>query len=488
MNKGISKIGWRFDNTYSKLPDTMLSKLAPIPVKSPKIVILNSSLSKELELDFSNINNEDLASIFSGNKLPEGSDTIAQAYAGHQFGHFTMLGDGRAIVIGEHLSKNNQRFDIQFKGSGKTPFSRNGDGRAALGPMLREYIISEAMHALNIPTTRSLAVVKTGETVMRETPLIGAILTRVAESHIRVGTFQYAVTSKDKNDLKALFDYTMNRHYPNLKNSKNPAIELLKIVIEKQTKLIVDWMRVGFIHGVMNTDNMTISGETIDYGPCAFMDNYDPETVFSSIDYQGRYAFFNQPGIAKWNLARFAESLIPLINDNKDKAIEMATECINNFATVYQKFWLEMMRKKLGLKGEEIKDEGLIVELLSWMHKNKADYTNTFCFLMNEKIQDDKIYNNQDFINWKNQWQERLKLHNNSMEKSLKTMRSANPLVIPRNHKVEEALESANKDDMKPMLNLIKILTKPYEKQEKIVSYQSPAPASNTKYQTFCGT
>ena len=488
MNKGISKIGWRFDNTYSKLPGTMLSKLAPIPVKSPKVVILNSSLSKELELDFSNINNEDLASIFSGNKLPEGSDAIAQAYAGHQFGQFTMLGDGRAIVIGEHLSKNNQRFDIQFKGSGKTPFSRNGDGRAALGPMLREYIISEAMHALNIPTTRSLAVVKTGETVMRETPLIGAILTRVAESHIRVGTFQYAVTSKDKNDLKALFDYTMNRHYPNLKNSKNPAIELLKIVIEKQTKLIVDWMRVGFIHGVMNTDNMTISGETIDYGPCAFMDNYDPETVFSSIDYQGRYAFFNQPGIAKWNLARFAESLIPLINDNKDKAIEMATECINNFATVYQKFWLEMMRKKLGLKGEEIKDEGLIVELLSWMHKNKADYTNTFCFLMNEKIQDNKIYNNQDFINWKNQWQERLKLHNNSMEKSLKTMRSANPIVIPRNHKVEEALESANKDDMKPMLNLIKILTKPYEKQEKIVSYQSPAPASNTKYQTFCGT
>ena len=488
MNKGISKIGWRFDNTYSKLPDTMLSKLDPIPVKSPKVVILNSSLSKELELDFSNINNEDLASIFSGNKLPEGSDAIAQAYAGHQFGQFTMLGDGRAIVIGEHLSKNNQRFDIQFKGSGKTPFSRNGDGRAALGPMLREYIISEAMHALNIPTTRSLAVVKTGETVMRETPLIGAILTRVAESHIRVGTFQYAVTSKDKNDLKALFDYTMNRHYPNLKNSKNPAIELLKIVIEKQTKLIVDWMRVGFIHGVMNTDNMTISGETIDYGPCAFMDNYDPETVFSSIDYQGRYAFFNQPGIAKWNLARFAESLIPLINDNKDKAIEMATECINNFATVYQKFWLEMMRKKLGLKGEEIKDEGLIVELLSWMHKNKADYTNTFCFLMNEKIEDNKIYNNQDFINWKNQWQERLKLHNNSMEKSLKTMRSANPIVIPRNHKVEEALESANKDDMKPMLNLIKILTKPYEKQEKIVSYQSPAPASNTKYQTFCGT
>ena len=488
MNNTISKVGWRFDNTYSKLPDTMLSKLAPVPVKAPKIVVLNSPLSKELGLDFSNIKDEDLSLIFSGNKLPEGSDTIAQAYAGHQFGHFTMLGDGRAIVIGEHLSKNNQRFDIQFKGSGKTPFSRNGDGRAALGPMLREYIISEAMHSLNIPTTRSLAVVKTGETVIRETSLIGAILTRVAKSHIRVGTFQYAVTSKDKNDLKALFDYTINRHYPSLKKTNNPAIELLNTVIEKQTKLIVDWMRVGFIHGVMNTDNMTISGETIDYGPCAFMDYYDPETVFSSIDYQGRYAFFNQPGIAKWNLARFAESLIPLIDDNKDRAIEMATECINNFARVYQKFWLEMMRKKLGLKSEEIKDEGLIIELLSWMHKNKADYTNTFCYLMNEKVLDEKIYTNQDFINWKKQWQERLKLHNNSKEKSLEIMRSVNPLVIPRNHIVEEALDAANKDDLNPMLNLLKVLKKPYEKQETTNNYQAPAPITNEKYQTFCGT
>ena len=488
MNNTTSKIGWKFDNTYSNLPDSMLSKLAPIPVKAPEIVILNNSLSKQLGLNFSNISDEDLSLIFSGNKLPEGSDTIAQAYAGHQFGQFTMLGDGRAIVIGEHISKNNKRFDIQFKGSGKTPFSRNGDGRAALGPMLREYIISEAMHALDIPTTRSLAVVKTGETVMRETPLIGGILTRVAESHIRIGTFQYAVTSKNKNDLKALFDYTVNRHYPNLKNSNNPAIELLKVVIEKQTKLIVDWMRVGFIHGVMNTDNMTISGETIDYGPCAFMDNYDPETVFSSIDYQGRYAFFNQPGIAKWNLARFAESLIPLINDNKDKAIEMATECINNFANIYQKYWLEMMRRKLGLIGEENSDEGLIVEILSWMHKNKADYTNTFCFLMNEKIQDDRIYNNHDFINWKKKWQERLNLHNSSKEKSLEVMRFANPLVIPRNHKVEEALSSANKGDLNPMLKLLKVLEKPYEKQEITNNYQSPKPETNEKYQTFCGT
>jgi len=484
----ISNMGWRFDNTYSKLPDTMLSKLAPTPVKAPEVVILNHSLSKELGLDFSNTSNENLALIFSGNFLPEGSDAIAQAYAGHQFGHFTMLGDGRAIVIGEHISKNNQRFDIQFKGSGKTPFSRNGDGRAALGPMLREYIISEAIHALNIPTTRSLAVIKTGETVMRETPLIGAILTRVAKSHIRVGTFQYAVISDDKKNLKTLFNYTVDRHYPHIKDSKTPSLDLIKTVIEKQTKLVVDWMRVGFIHGVMNTDNMAISGETIDYGPCAFMDTYDPETVFSSIDQQGRYAYFNQPGIAKWNLARFAESLIPLIDDNKDKAIKIATETINGFAELYKKNWFEMMRKKLGLLGEDLKDEGLIIDLLTWMHQNKADYTNTFCYLMNKKIKEDKIYDNQGFISWKQQWQERLKLHNNSPEKYLKLMHSANPLVIPRNHKVEEALEAANNDDLNPINNLLKILEKPYESQEGIINYQSLAPPSDKKYQTFCGT
>jgi len=420
--------------------------------------------------------------------LPEGSESIAQAYAGHQFGYFTMLGDGRAIVIGEHLSKNNKRFDIQFKGSGKTPFSRNGDGRAALGPMLREYIISEAMHGLKIPTTRSLAVVKTGENVIRETPLPGAILTRVATSHIRVGTFQYVTMMEDEKNLKTLVDYTIDRHYPNIKDSDTPALDLLKIVIEKQTKLVTDWMRVGFIHGVMNTDNMAISGETIDYGPCAFMDTYDPETVFSSIDQHGRYAYFNQPGITKWNLTRFAETLIPLIDKNKIKAIQIATETINNFAETYKKNWLQMMRNKLGLFGVERKDKSLINDLFLWMQKNKADHTNTFCFLMNENNQEDKIYNNQDFLIWKQQWQERLKLHNNSLEKSLKLMRSANPLVIPRNHKVEEALEAANNDYLNPMKNLLKVLEKPYENQKGISEYQSPAPANNKKYQTFCGT
>ena len=491
MNKiisEISKIGWRFDNSYSKLPNTMLSKLLPVPVKAPKLAILNHSLSKELGLNFSNTSDENLALMFAGNLLPEGSDTIAQAYAGHQFGYFTMLGDGRAIVIGEHISKNNKRFDIQFKGSGKTPFSRNGDGRAALGPMLREYIISEAMHGLNIPTTRSLAVVKTGEDVIRETPLPGAILTRVAASHIRVGTFQYMTATEDEKNLKTLADYTIDRHYPNIKNSNTAALDLLKIVIEKQTELVTHWMRVGFIHGVMNTDNMAISGETIDYGPCAFMDAYDPETVFSSIDQHGRYAYFNQPGITKWNLARFAETLIPLINDNKDKAIEIATETINSFAEIYKKKWLQMMHNKLGLLGKDSKDENLIIDLLTWMHQNKADYTNTFCFLMNEKVQEDKIYKEESFLGWKQQWKERLKLNNNSPEKSLKLMRSANPLVIPRNHKVEEALEAANNDDLKPIKNLLKVLEKPYENQKGISEYQSHAPASDKKYQTFCGT
>ena len=491
MNKSIShidKIGWHFDNTYSRLPKVMSSQLNPIPVKNPKLTIFNHGFSKELGLDFSSLNNNQIASIFSGNLLPKESKCIAQAYAGHQFGYFTMLGDGRAILIGEHLSKNNKRFDIQFKGSGKTPYSRNADGRAALGPMLREYIVSEAMHSLGIPTTRSLAVVKTGENVIRETPLPGAILTRVAASHIRVGTFQYVTATEDEKNLKTLFDYTIDRHYPKIKDSKTPAIDLLKIVMEKQIKLVVDWMRVGFIHGVMNTDNMAISGETIDYGPCAFMDAYDPETVFSSIDHNGRYAYFNQPGITKWNLARFAETLLPLIDKNKDKAIKIVTEIINNFGEIYKKNWLEMMKKKLGLIGEKDNNEKLINDLLSLLHEQKADYTNTFCSLMNEDVQNDKIFNNKEFIDWHQKWKECLAKNNNSTEESLKLMRSVNPIVIPRNHKVEEVLEAANKDDLNPFHDFLKVLAKPYENQSKTNNYQSPAPPSEKKYQTFCGT
>ena len=481
-------IGWHFDNTYSKLPDTFLTKISPVPVKSPKLVILNENLSKELGLNFSLTNNSDLSKLFSGNSLPKGADTIAQAYAGHQFGHFTMLGDGRAILIGEHISKKNKRFDIQFKGSGKTPFSRNGDGRAALSPMLREYIISEAMHALEIPTTRSLAVVKTGEEIMREKLLQGAILTRVATSHIRVGTFQYVTAKQDNKYLKILFDYTIDRHYPNINNSKNKALNLLKVLMQRQIKLVIDWMRVGFIHGVMNTDNMAISGETIDYGPCAFMDAYDPQTVFSSIDQLGRYAYFNQPIITKWNLARFAECLIPLIDENKEKAIEMATEVINSFEKDYEKNWLNMMRDKLGLFGEDSKDQVLILDLLTWMHQNKADYTNTFCFLMNKKINEDEIYNNENFLIWKERWLHRLKLNNNTSEKCLNLMKSANPLIIPRNHKVEEALFAADNDDLNPLKNLLQALSNPYKDQKINSNYFSPPPHSKKKYQTFCGT
>jgi len=481
-------IGWRFDNTYSNLPESFISKISPVPVKSPELTIFNYNLAEELGLNFSSIEKNDLSKLFSGNSLPEGSKSIAQAYAGHQFGHFTMLGDGRAVLIGEHISKNNERFDIQFKGSGQTPFSRNGDGRAALGPMLREYIISEAMHGLNIPTTRSLAVVKTGEDVVRENILQGAILTRVASSHLRVGTFQYVAMRKNDSELKTLVDYTINRHYPNIKKSKNKALDLLKVLIELQIDLVVNWMRVGFIHGVMNTDNMSISGETIDYGPCAFMDTYDPKTVFSSIDELGRYAYLNQPSITKWNLARFAECLIPLIDPKKEKAIEIATETINSFDKSYETKWVNMMRDKLGLFGQDQKDQVLIIDLLTWMHKNKADYTNTFCFLMDENFHYNKIYNDENFLTWKERWKERLKLNNNTPEKYLSLMKSVNPLVIPRNHKVEEVLESANGDNLSPLKKLIKVLKKPYEKSNQNIDYQSPAPDSDKKYKTFCGT
>ena len=483
-----NEIGWNFDNTYSKLPESFISKISPIPVKSPELTIFNYNLAEKLGLNFSSIEKNDLSKLFSGNLLPEGSKSIAQAYAGHQFGHFTMLGDGRAVLMGEHVSKNNERFDIQFKGSGQTPFSRNGDGRAALGPMLREYIISEAMHSLNVPTTRSLAVVKTGEDVVRENILQGAILTRVASSHLRVGTFQYVAMRNNESELRTLVDYTINRHYPNIKKSKNKAIDLLKVLIELQIDLVVNWMRVSFIHGVMNTDNMSISGETIDYGPCAFMDTYDPQTVFSSIDELGRYAYFNQPSITKWNLARFAECLISLIDPKKEKAIEIATETINSFDKSYETKWINMMRDKLGLFGQDQKDQVLIIDLLTWMHKNKADYTNTFCFLMDENFQHNKIYNDENFLTWKEKWKERLKLNNNTPEKYLSLMKSVNPLVVPRNHKVEEVLESANNNDLSPLKKLINVLEKPYEKTKENIDYQSPAPVNDKKYKTFCGT
>ena len=480
-------IGWHFNNTYSELSDTFREEIKPVPVNNPKLVILNESLASELNLNFSDIDKDELSKIFSGNLLPNGSNSIAQAYAGHQFGHFTMLGDGRAVLIGEHTTKSNKKFDIQFKGSGKTAFSRNGDGRAALGPMLREYIISEAMNGLDIPTTRSLAVVKTGENIQRETTLQGAILTRIASSHIRVGTFQYIAARQKEDELKTLLNYTIDRHYPEIKNSNNQALDLLNLLIDRQCNLVVNWMRVGFIHGVMNTDNMTISGETIDYGPCAFMDTYDPKTVFSSIDQMGRYAYCNQPAITKWNLARFAECLVPLIDKDQDKAVKIATETINSFEKKYEEKWINMMRDKLGLFGLEDKDKFLILDLLTWMHEKKTDYTNTFCHLMDLTTKKNKLFDDDDFMNWKKRWKERLSKNNNSPNKSLELMKKNNPLVIPRNHKVEEALEAAEKNDLKPVNQLIEILKNPYTQKDDIFDYQIPSNLDE-KYQTFCGT
>ena len=480
-------IGWHFDNTYSKLSNKFKEEIKPTPVHDPELIIMNNELAKNLNLDFSKIDKKKIAEIFSGNSLPEGTNTIAQAYAGHQFGHFTMLGDGRAVLLGEHLTNKNNRFDIQFKGSGRTSFSRDGDGRAALGPMLREYIISEAIHSLNIPTTRSLAVVKTGEKVVRENLLQGAILTRVASSHLRVGTFQYIAATQNIENLNTLIDYTIDRHYPEIKSSKTKALDLLNLVMEKQCQLVVDWMRVGFIHGVMNTDNMAISGETIDYGPCAFMDQYNPKTVFSSIDKFGRYAYANQPPITKWNLARFAECLIPLIDKNEETSVKIATDLIDNFQNIYEEKWLNMMRDKLGLFGEDISDKKLINDLFNWMEKNKVDYTNTFCHLMGVKI-DDNEYKNDNFLEWSNEWKKRSGLNNSSKEKQIELMKKTNPIVIPRNHKVEEALTEADKGNLEKINKLIAILKNPYGDQKGIEEYQVPAPISNKKYQTFCGT
>jgi len=355
--------------------------------------------------------------------------------------------------------------------------------------MLREYIISEAMHALNIPTTRSLAVVTTGEKVIRETTLPGAILTRVAASHIRVGTFQYVAMRSDMKTLKALVDYSIDRHYQYLKDTNNPALNLLKAVMEKQIELTINWMRVGFIHGVMNTDNMTISGETIDYGPCAFMDTYDPKTVFSSIDLHGRYAYVNQSVITQWNLSRFAETLLPLIHDKQDKAIEIANETINNFSINYKKCWLKMMRKKLGIFGEKNDDENLITDLLSWMEQNKADYTNTFLLLSKEEFRKENIYQDSKFLNWYQRWQMRIKQNKKPKKLSLDVMHNTNPSIIPRNHNVEEVLEAASiNGDLVPMYNLLKVLKNPYKDRPSIAVYQTPPAPSEDVYQTFCGT
>ena len=483
----MKNIGFKFENTYAKLPEILATKLVPVPVKKPKLIIFNNRLAKDLGLDVNSVSEDDLTNLFSGNKLPSGSEPLAQAYCGHQFGHFVMLGDGRAIVLGEHLTPSGKRIDIQFKGSGRTPYSRSGDGRAALGPMLREYIISEAMHGLNIPTTRSLAVVATGEMVQREVALQGAVLTRVASSHLRVGTFQYLAARQDIKSLKELVNYTIKRHYPEFINSKNQALELLRIVIKKQAYLIAEWMRVSFIHGVMNTDNMTISGETIDYGPCAFMDYYDPKTVFSSIDLHGRYAFGNQPNIAEWNLARFAESILPLFDLDNKKAVSIAEQEINNFKDIFKNNFTKMMKGKLGLISNEIEDDKLMKDLFQLMFKNEADYTNTFVYLMNGSVPQEKLIKDKNFIEWKNKWNSRLS-RNQDIIKAKELMTKNNPIIIPRNHLIESALSKAEQGNLDEFNKLILALKDPYKDNGQYTGLKNPAPQSEKKYQTFCGT
>ncbi|NLL18727.1 MAG: YdiU family protein [Clostridia bacterium] len=483
------EIGWEFDNSYARLPDTFFTKLNPTPVASPELVILNESLATSLGLNVQALRSGDGVEILAGNRIPEGAEPLAQAYAGHQFGYFTMLGDGRAHLLGEHITPKGERVDIQLKGSGRTPYSRGGDGRAALGPMLREYIISEGMHGLGIPTTRSLAVVTTGEPVFRETRLPGAILTRVASSHLRVGTFEYVVKWGTFEELKTLADYTLVRHFPFDDSVDHPYLFLLQEVVKRQAELIAKWQLVGFVHGVMNTDNMALSGETIDYGPCAFMDNYDPATVFSSIDTHGRYAYGNQPYIAQWNLARFAETLLPLLHDDREQAIKMAEDALSDFNKVFYCHWLSGMRAKLGIFNEEEQDEALINNLLTIMKQYGADYTNTFRAITFDEPEDTDFFAGREFVQWHELWQARLSRQEESKAHSKELMMKSNPAVIPRNHWVEEALEAAVKHtDYSVMEELLAALSNPYAHTPSQAKYTTLPPPSTEPYVTYCGT
>ncbi|MBP1153669.1 MULTISPECIES: protein adenylyltransferase SelO [unclassified Paenibacillus] len=487
--KAIIETGWNFDNSYARLPKSFFTSHNPTSVRSPELVILNDPLATSLGLNVQALQSKDGVAVLAGNRVPEGALPLAQAYAGHQFGHFTMLGDGRALLLGEQITPLGERVDIQLKGSGKTPYSRRGDGRAALGPMLREYIISEAMHALGIATTRSLAVVTTGESIIRETDQPGAILTRVAASHLRVGTFQYVSKWGTVQDLRALADYTLQRHFPEVDAGENRYLFLLQEVIKRQAVLIAKWQLVGFIHGVMNTDNMALSGETIDYGPCAFMDAYDPETVFSSIDHHGRYAYGNQPYIAAWNLARFAETLLPLLHVNEAQSVKLAEDAISDFTELYHRNWLAGMRAKLGIFTEELQDESLIEGLLSMMQKYRADYTNTFRALTFDKPEDTVLFGTPEFAQWHELWQARLGRQQETKASSHKLMRSSNPALIPRNHRVEEALEAAVKQgDYSVMERLLDVLSSPYAHTSEQADYCTLPGPSNRPYRTFCGT
>jgi uncharacterized protein YdiU (UPF0061 family) len=483
-------------NTYSELPSRFYARVAPAPVKDPRLVVFNSGLAYELGLEPAVLELEG-AALFSGNQTPEDADPIALAYAGHQFGGFVpQLGDGRAILLGERVGRDGLRRDIQLKGSGRTPFSRNGDGRAALGPMLREYVISEAMHALGIPTTRSLAVVTTGEQVVREDLLPGAVLTRVAASHIRVGTFEYFAARDDRDAVGELLDYVIKRHYPEARDADVPALAVVEGVAQRQAALIAGWMSVGFIHGVMNTDNVALSGETIDYGPCAFMDGYDPNTVFSSIDRGGRYAYGSQPVIAQWNLARFAETLLPLIDSDMEKAVERATAAVKGFMPVFDAQLLARMRRKIGLASDEEGDVELIRALLATMQSAAADFTLTFRRLArcaDEPAGDasflELFASSSGISDWLRRWRERLARDPQNVAERAANMRRVNPAFIPRNHRVEAALEAASTHgDLGPFHRLLKILGHPYDDQPDNREFEQPPAPTERVHRTFCGT
>jgi protein adenylyltransferase len=485
-----------FDNTYARDLEGFYVPWKAAQVAQPRLVQLNRELAEELGLDPVVLDSEEGARIFAGNEIPDGAAPLAQAYAGHQFGGFVpQLGDGRALLLGEVIDRNGRHRDIQLKGSGPTPFSRAGDGRAALGPVLREYLIGEAMHALGIPTTRALAAVITGEPVYREEgALPGAVLTRVAASHVRVGTFQFFAARGELAKVRRLADYVIDRHYPELKGHANPYLGLLERVCERQAALIASWMHVGFIHGVMNTDNMAISGETIDYGPCAFMDHYDPATVFSSIDTHGRYAYANQPRIAQWNLARFAETLLPLIDADGNRGVARATEVVNAFPEQYERQWLKGMRAKLGLVTEDEADLNLAAGFLTAMVGKKVDYTLAFRYLADAALgQEEPIRalfaDPSAYDLWSGHWRARLAREAVAPLARAQAMRRANPAFIPRNHRVEEALSAAvERGDYAPFETLLKILSRPYHDQLEFTDFAQPAPEGRGCYRTFCGT
>ena len=500
----VGMAGWRLEHTYSDLPAIFHAPAAPTAVAQPRLVVFNRPLAACLGLEPDALAGAAGAAIFGGNALPEGARPIAQAYAGHQFGHFTVLGDGRAILLGEQITPSDERFDVQLKGAGRTRFSRRGDGCAALGPMLREYIISEAMHALGIPTTRSLAVVATGEPVYREETLPGAVLTRVAASHIRVGTMQWAAGHDDAALTRALADYTIARHYPELTGAREPYVALFEAIAARQAALIARWQLVGFVHGVMNTDNMALSGETIDYGPCAFMDAYDPATVFSSIDHSGRYAYGNQPPIAQWNLARLAEAMLPLLDADTNRAVERATAVLDQFPSLFHAHWLDGMRAKLGLFTREDEDEALVDSLLAWMRAQSADFTNTFRALTAGGPEGQALRSidssradvggepdreaRRSWEEWHQRWEARRGRQPQPAAESAALMRRHNPAVIPRNHRVEAALAAATaEDDLSVMERLLDVLSAPYDHDRDVTGFTEPGPREQ-RYRTFCGT